>query len=136
MYAARNACESLGIGITQSLWSSEGQNYRIWSSGPKPEVFPAMGGTEPTMALDDLATHNPEGANNHLVLVFTDGEWSYEFPSLARWSAPGRSIMFIRYGGNSDKSMGADTHISINRVSELGEQLTYGISDVLASSSH
>lgn len=136
MYAARNACESLGIGITQSLWSSESQNYRIWSSGPKPEVFPAMGGTEPTMALDDLATHNPEGANNHLVLVFTDGEWSYEFPSLARWSAPGRSIMLIRYGGTSDKGMGADTHISINRVSELGEQLTYGISDVLASSSH
>ena len=133
MYAARSACESLGIGVTQSVWSSGHQQYRIWSSGAKPEIFPSMGGTEPTGALDDLNNHNPEGAANHLVLIFTDGEWGNGFPSLARWSAPGRSIMFIRYGyGGSAESMGADSHIQINQINQLGEQLTYGISDVLA----
>ena len=136
MYAARTACDALNIGTTLTLWSSDHQNYRIWNSGIKSEVFPAMGGTEPTRSLDDLATHNPENASNHLVLIFTDGEWGNEFPSLARWSTPGRSIMFIRYGYGEDKSMGADTSITISNINELGEQLTYGISDVLASSSH
>jgi hypothetical protein len=135
MYAAGVACRNLGIASTFTLWSSGSENYRIWNNGNvTPEVFPAMGGTDPTEALDDLATHNPEGSDRHLVLVFTDGEWAHGFPSLQRWADDGRTIIFIRYGGNTKAvpDMGADRHIMINKLEQLPELLTQSLIDVLS----
>lgn len=135
MYASGLACESLGIGHTFTLWSSGSENYRIWESGLVPEIFPTMGGTDPTEALDDLETHNREGMGSHLVLVFTDGEWANNFPSLARWSAEGRTIVFIRYGAGAKvcPDMGADRHILINSLVELPDYLTQSLIDVLGT---
>jgi hypothetical protein len=135
MYAAGRACQNVGIQATYTLWSSGTENYRIWQGGNiRAEVFPAMGGTDPTEALDDLATHNPEKADKHLVLVFTDGEWAHNFPSLQRWSDEGRTIVFIRYGaGRNEKlDMGADRHIIINKLEDLPELLTQSLIDVLS----
>jgi hypothetical protein len=85
LYATALACEALGIGATYTLWSAGSQNYRVWQDGkPTPTLWPAMGGTDPTDALDDLGTHNPEEASRHLVIIFTDGEWTYGFPGLQR----------------------------------------------------
>lgn len=138
LYATGLACQRLGIGADFVLWSSDRQNYRIWQDGvPQPSLWPCMGGTDPTAALDDLQNHNKEGKSNHLVLIFTDGAWAYDFPSLTRWHTPERTIILIRYGaydGAMQKDMGADKHIAINDVASLPEHLTRSLSDVLRSS--
>lgn len=138
LYATAVACKALDIGATFSLWSSGDQYYRVWRDGePRPSLFPSMGGTDPTKALDDLDTHNEEGAANHLVIIFTDGAWSYDFPSLQRWAAPGRTFVLVRYGrydGEVQKDMGADSHIGISDVRDLPAELTKALIDVLSES--
>lgn len=138
LYATALACDELGIGRTLTLWSSGREYYSVHSDGkePEPVIFPAMGGTDPTPALDDLVNHNPEGASNHLVIIFTDGAWGGHFPSLQRWGGEGRRIVLVRYGryeGEVQTDMGADEHIYIDNVSALPEKLTWGLLDVLAS---
>lgn len=137
IYGCALACQAVGIGSTFTLWSSGNANYRIWADGNiTPSVWPAMGGTDPTIALDDLATHNEEKATNHLVIIFTDGQWAHGFPSLRRWQADGRTIVLVRYGthdGPMQKDMGADAHININDVAKLPQQLTNALLDVLSS---
>ncbi len=136
LFATAVACERLSIGATFTLWSSDGQNYRVWPDGnPSPTLWPSMGGTDPTKALDDLVNHNPEEAINHLVVVFTDGQWASNFPSLQRWGQPGRTFVLVRYGaydGLMQKDMGADKHININDVMALPGELTKALIDVLA----
>jgi hypothetical protein len=139
MYGAALAAQEIGIGATFGLWSNGNQNYRVWSGGDfEPVVFPSMGGTDPTAALDDLENHNPEGAAHHLVLIFTDGAWG-SFPSLQRWNDGGqgnRTIVLVRYGyhdGAFQGDMGADKHIQIKDVYELAGELTDALSGVLAA---
>lgn len=135
MYSCALACKDMGIGSTMTLWSSGDQNYRIWPDGnPTPTLWPTMGGTDPNFALDDLDSHNPEGAKHHLVIIFTDGAWSSSFPSLQRWGAENRTIILVRYGsydGAIQKDMGADRHIYINDVRQLPGELTNALLDVL-----
>ena len=135
VYACATACQNLGIGFSGTLWSSENQHYRIWTHGsPTPTLWPTLGGTDPSLALDDLDTHNPEQALNHLVIIFTDGAWSSAFPSLQRWSAEGRKFILVRYGsyeGAIQKDMGADSHIHINNVNQLPGELTTALLDIL-----
>jgi hypothetical protein len=133
LYATALACDALGIGATFTLWSSGSQNYRVWQDGKAtPTLWPAMGGTDPTDALDDLDTHNPEGAARHLVIIFTDGEWTHSFPSLQRWANDNRTFVLVRYGNyNIQKDMGADSHIDITSVNDLPGELTKALIDVL-----
>ena len=135
LYATGLACQALGIGATYVLWSTPPSNFRVWSDGNvTPSVWPSLGGTDPTLALDDLSTHNPEGAANHLVIIFTDGQWSIGFPSLTRWGAADRTMILVRYGsydGPMQQDMGADKHININDVRKLPDQLTNALLDVL-----
>lgn len=138
LYAVALACDEMGIGRTFTLWSSGNQYYSVHPQGqePTPMLWPAMGGTDPTPALDDLVNHNPEGAGNHLVLIFTDGAWMGNFPSLQRWGGEGRRIVLVRYGtyeGEVQTDMGADEHIQINDVASLPEKLTLALMDILAS---
>jgi hypothetical protein len=136
LYATALACGNLGIESTFTLWSSGDANYRVWGDGhPTASVWPAMGGTDPTAALDDLETHNQEEAENHLVIIFTDGQWAHNFPSLTRWGAPNRTIVLVRYGaydGAIQTDMGADRHIAINDIRQLPHQLTNSLIDVLS----
>lgn len=137
LYAMATACNNLGIGATYTLWSSGGQNYRVWAdNNPQPVIWPAMGGTDPMTALDDLDTHNKEEAASHLVVIFTDGAWANNFPSLTRWAADGRTIVLVRYGaydGDMQKDMGAHKHINIKDVSALPEELTRSLIEVLSA---
>lgn len=139
LYSTALACDALGIGRTLTLWSSGKEYWQVHGKGePTPSVWPCMGGTDPTPALDDLSTHNQEGADNHLVLIFTDGAWASNFPPLTRWSAEGRTIVLIRYGsyeGAVQTDMGADTHIQISNMDDLPNQLTDALCGVLAGSS-
>lgn len=137
LYASSVACQALGIPTTFTLWSSSMQNFRIWGQGSVPVVFPEMGGTDPTEALDDLVNHNKDEKRNHLVLVFTDGEWAHEFPPLTKWADKGRTFMFIRYDpytseGKTLKDMGADHHIAVKSLSALPKALTDGLIAVLS----
>lgn len=134
VYATALACQSIGIGTSFTLWSTIGGNYRIYRNGITPSLWSAQGGTDPLIALDDLDTHNPEGAERHLVIIFTDGAWSGSFPSLKTWDAPNRNIVLVRYGaydGAVQKDMGAHRHIAINNVGDLPKQLTHALTDIL-----
>jgi hypothetical protein len=136
LYATGMACQALGIHFDFTLWSSGSQYYRLWRDGQaKPWLFPSMGGTDPTKALDDLDTHEDD-ASKHLVIIFTDGAWSYNFPSLQRWAAEDRTFVLVRYGhydGEVQKDMGADSHIGISNVRDLPAQLTNALIDTLGT---
>lgn len=139
LYATAVACDELGIGRTFVLWSSGSENYRVLTDREaEPVIFPAMGATDPTKALDDLATHNKEVATNHLVMVFTDGEWGYDFPSLQRWSVEGRKFVYVLYSpyikGEVDNKYHADSAIGIRDISEIPHKLTMAIADILSES--
>lgn len=135
VYATAIACQRIGIGSSFTLWSTPGGNYRIFRNGNvTPTLWSAQGGTDPLLALDDLDTHNPEGAEHHLVIIFTDGAWNGNFPSLRQWDAPNRNIVLVRYGsydGAVQKDMGAHRHIAISDVRDLAKELTKSLADIL-----
>lgn len=134
VYATALACQNLGIGSSYTLWSDSGQTHRIWSDGNvAPQVWPTLGGTDPSDALDDLDNHNEEGASNHLVLVFTDGEWNDGF-DLQRWATPGRHIVLVRYVSGwmeYTDPYNADEVAVIRNVGQLPEELTNALRRVL-----
>jgi len=133
VYATALACQNLGIGASFTLWSSDGQNHRIWSDGaPEPQVWPTLGGTDPTEALNDLDNHNDEGATQHLVIVFTDGEWNDGF-DLQQWARPNRHIVLVRYASdyNPTDAYGADEVAEIKQVEQLPDELTRALRGVL-----
>lgn len=134
LYATATACQRLGIGATFSLWSDHSENYRIWGDGNvAPSLWSVLGGTDPTRAMDDIHSHNPEGATNHLVLIFTDGDWGSEDNyNLQNWSAPGRHIVIVRYGASYAPHYGADEAIDINNVDQLPMELTRAIQRILS----
>lgn len=142
MYAMVLACERMGIGTTCTLWSSDTETYRIWDNeSPSPVLLGALGGTDPSLALDDLSTHNPEGAKQHLVFIFTDGEWGYTPPLSDTYGQEGRRIVVVRYGvwfdnevQDLDEVYGSDALININDVTKLPEVLHSCISEVLSES--
>jgi hypothetical protein len=138
MYATAVACKRIGIGTTFLLWSTEGNEGRVWVNGePSPTVWYADGGTNPVRALNDLEFHNPEEASNHLVLVFTDGAWDVGDSPLSNWSEPGRHIVLSRLVehiyDHEDYRFKADAYASVNDVSQLPEKLTSAIHSVLSS---
>ena len=133
VYATALACQNLGIGASFTLWSSDGQNHRIWSDGaPQPQVWPTLGGTDPTEALNDLDNHNEESATQHLVIVFTDGEWNDGF-DLQQWARPNRHIVLVRYttGYSGTEAYGADEVAEIKQVEQLPDELTRALRGVL-----
>jgi hypothetical protein len=138
MYATAIACKRIGIGTTFVLWSGPDNTGKVWVDGnPTPVIWHADGGTNPTMALNDLDNHNEEGASNHLVLVFTDGAWDSEARPLSDWSAPGRYIVLSRLVSllslSDDLHFKADAYASVTDVADLPDKLTAAIHSVLSS---
>jgi len=126
MYAMRMACDNLGIGTSFSLWSSGRHAGRIWRhSEPMPIVWEASGGTDPTYALDDLENHNEEGASHHLVIIFTDGLWGYDF-DLSRWASNNRHIVLCILGLDGVEYR-ADATFTIESCLELPNKLVDAI---------
>lgn len=136
LYGTALACRNLGIGASFTLWSTPGNEGRVWRDGDiTPTLWGAAGGTNPMDALDDLDNHNEEDASNHLVLIFTDGAWDSSIPPLTMWSRPGRHIVLCELGtgyfyGNNDHH--ADHYVKIKDVMELPEQLSMAISNMLS----
>jgi hypothetical protein len=135
MYATALACDRLGIGTSYTLWSSANDHYRVEAG--EPVVWPVLGGTEPTEALDDLDSHNPEGASNHLVIIFTDGEWEDNFPGLHQWARPGRHIVLVEYSQYSwvtdiSNSRGADEAFLIHDILRMPMEMTGVIANILS----
>ena len=145
MYAMALACQRLGIGSTYTLWSSDFETYRVWDTptNVQPTLFGALGGTDPVSALEDLDTHNTEDAKDHLVFIFTDGEWGY-MPALNdAYGKPGRRIVVVRYNsynwltsndpvrGTEDTVYGSDALLDINNLDALPDALRMCIADLL-----
>lgn len=135
MYATALACDRLGIGTSYTLWSSPGDHYRVEAGHPV--VWPVLGGTDPTEALDDLDSHNPEEASNHLVIIFTDGEWEQNFPGLHQWERPGRHIVLVEYSQYSwvteiTNNRGADEAFLIHDILRMPMEMTGVIANILS----
>ena len=138
MYATAVACDRLGISSTYCLWSDGADHYRIWSEGqPSPVVWPSLGGTDPSIALDDCDSHNLMGKSHHLILIFTDGEWGYDFGSLQRWARPDRTIAVIQYSPyqfHYDRNPNeADYMLPITSIHQIPQQLTYMVHQIMGS---
>jgi hypothetical protein len=133
MYATSLACDRLGIGTSFTLWSSSGDNYRV--NADHPVIWPTLGGTDPTEALNDLESHNPEGASQHLVIVFTDGDWNHDFPGLHQWARPDRHIVLAVYREGwshyIDSNRGADEAIAIGNILDMPSRMTGVIANLL-----
>lgn len=134
IYATAIACQRLGIGTSFTLWSDRSETYRIWrDTEATPTMWEPLGGTDPTIALDDLEGHNEEGADDHLVLIFTDGAWGDEAEyDLQKWAAPGRHFVLVRYGAWNAPSYGADEVVDIRSIDQLPMELTRAIAGLLA----
>lgn len=136
IYATTTACQRLGIGISNTLWSSSGDHYRV--EGDQPVIYPMLGGTNPEVALDDCDDHNEEGAGQHLVIIFTDGDWDVHFPGLHQWERPNRHIVFVEYdkwkgiNGYQANGRGADEAFLISNIADLPKEMTGVIANLLA----
>jgi len=132
MYAIHDACNALGIGSTYVLWSSNANAHRVWDCGSvEPMTWSASGGTNPVMALDDLTFHNEEGASKHLVIVFTDGVWNNNIPSLSRWSTDDRHIILVTLGSSLNQDRGADASVVVKSCNELPNQLAIALKSLI-----
>lgn len=140
MYSMARACRMVGIGSTFTLWSEADSTYRIWRTGEEqPLLWPNVSGTDPHMALDDLANHNPEGAEHHLVVVFTDGAWAGDFPGLQNWSTPNRHFVLVVHSpyavyGNTD-NRGADEAFTIRDITDMPAKFGVALKDILSRKS-
>jgi len=115
------ACDAMNIPSNFTLWSSVEQNYSVYQDGGEYVVYPAMGGTDPSDALDDAVLHNVEERDHHLVVILTDGEW-YSVDSLEPWrTSSQQKFMVIQYGlsGTRRAIHGADYMFSISSLSEF-----------------
>ena len=121
----RMACDDLGIPCTLSTFASEGN---LWLDATDPTTHTrveAHGGTEPMEALEDLPNQRL-GKGRHLVVVFTDGDWS-GVPSFAQFRDPGMFIVGTGFGAGVAQSIAhrmPDVAISLESVSQLPAEVT------------
>lgn len=97
-FASKMACQDLGIPCTVVLWNDKAS--MLWDANERAEDMPVVkqrGGTDPTMALEDLNNH-VYGKPKHVVLIMTDGEWEDGINSLAFYDQPGRYFVGCTYG--------------------------------------
>ena len=92
----RLACEHLGIPSTITTFADSAALV-VDASEPTDEVVVScQGGTHPLEALEDLRNQR-YGKGTHLVVVFTDGEWS-GVPSMALFREPGSVFLGVSLG--------------------------------------
>ena len=130
-YACKTACTKLDVPCTVTLWDTDAA--LLWDAVEKAEWVPtisARGGTNPTIALNDL--HNQRFAKpKHLVLIMTDDAWGAGAPSLSAYAEEGRIIIGLGYSdgsysehmAESMKNRGADDAYSIANLAELPRYL-------------
>ena len=107
-YACKLACQSLEIPCTVVLWDDYART--LFDGLEEATFMPAIssgGNTDPSMALADLENHR-HGRERHLVLIMTDGSWSFAGRTLAPY-AQESMLLGIGY---SDKQRDAEDHAS------------------------
>lgn len=143
IYATSKACNNLGIGLTTTLWSSDRDTYRLSPEDVgAPVVYETLGGTDPTEALDDLDNHDIGNVENHLVIIFTDGDWPSSFPGVHQWERPGRHTVLVQYNefwqvmtsgaGRTSDTRGCDEAFRIGDVLQLPVEMTSAIAGLLS----
>lgn len=143
IYATSKACDNLGIGLTTTLWSSDSDTYRISPEDVgTPTLYETLGGTNPTDALDDLDSHDIGNVENHLVIIFTDGDWDAQFPGVQNWERPGRHTVLIHYNewwrhhpnilGRTSDTRGCDEAFRIGDILNLPMEMTNAIAGLLS----
>ena len=121
----RLACDDLGIPCTLSTFASEGNLWMDATDTTTLTRVDAHGGTEPMEALEDLPNQRL-GKGRHLVVVFTDGEWS-GVPSFDQFREPGMFIIGTGFGSGIAGCIGKrnpDVAVSLDSVSQLPTEVT------------
>lgn len=134
MYGTAAACDELGIDRTMTLWSDNQRTYRVWDGIDScPALLDSDGGTDPTIALDDMENHNENGRGHHVVIIFTDGVWG-TFGSLQQWAGDNRKIILVKFGPDAGNfTYGADHSIKIDSITDMEYHIAAALDDTLAS---
>ena len=122
----RMACDDLDIPCTISTFASEGYVWMEAEDETVPTLIQAHGGTYPMSCLEDLQNQS-KGKSRHLVVVFTDGDWSGGVPSLDQFRTPGMYIVGTAFGWDVAESVARrrpDVTVTLNSVSQLPEEVT------------
>jgi len=134
MYGTAAACDELGIDRTMVLWSDNTTSHRVWDGeSASPVSMESAGGTDPTLALDDMTNHNVNGRGHHLVIVFTDGQWG-SFGTLQQWGDDNRKFILVKFGPDAGNyTYGADHSIYIPTIEDMQYHIAAALDDTLAS---
>ena len=128
-FAAKLACQRLGIPCTVTLWDT--QAMALWDATERADGMPIIkeaGGTDPTQALQDLDNQRYDKAK-HIVLIMTDGDWQGwgGKRTLAAYKEPGRSIFGFGLGGaylaKNLIAKGCDDAFGITDLMEIPQRL-------------
>ena len=128
-YAAKLACEKLGIPCSVVLWDTEAMI--LWDANEPAEGLPvieAAGGTDPQVALADLVNQRYEKAQ-HVVVIMTDGEWNghQNQPGfLAAYKEDGRTII----GAGYNSGYGTAEHIA-DKLRRYGCDESYALANLM-----
>jgi hypothetical protein len=100
-FGVKNACDVVNVPCTVTVYDTDA--YLLWSADDRPTAVPynivPSGGTDPRRCLDQIDVQQ-YGKKNHLVIIMTDGGWSYEWRnklSLAHYQAPDRDLVMFYY---------------------------------------
>lgn len=121
----RMACDDLDIPCTLSTFASEGY---LWTGADEPTeltMVHAHGGTEPLEALEDLGNQRHD-KSRHLVVVFTDGEWS-GVPSFDQYRTPGTYIIGVGFGWGATSALSErrpDALVALESIDQLPAEVT------------
>jgi hypothetical protein len=102
-YACKLACQQLDIPCTVVLWDDDAKV--LWDGMDEADYLPrigAGGNTDPSIVLADIENHR-FGKDRHLVLIMTDGLWSFEGRSLAPYQSD-RIMLGVGYSPNVVKA--------------------------------
>lgn len=125
-FGMKSACDVVGIPCTVTVYDTHA--HLLWDQDDTPREVPyniaPLGGTEPKRCLDMLDLQKA-GKANHLVIIMTDGAWSYEWRgrhSLAHYAAPDRDIVMFYYRCNPRPGpAGVEACSLVQRIDDLND---------------
>jgi hypothetical protein len=129
-WAVRTACDRLGAPC--SVYTFDTSPALLWDEHDvapmTPPVVMTGGGTHPgTLFQEVLDLDRDVEEKHHVVLVMTDGQWAAkDNADLARYKAPGRTIILFRYDGYGYGTSGAQ-----QLSDSWGADEAYAINDLL-----
>ena len=92
----RLACEHLDLPCTITTFADSAALVTDATEPTEEVIVSCQGGTHPLEALEDLRNQR-HGKTTHLVVVFTDGEWS-GVPSMGPFREPGSTFLGVSLG--------------------------------------